>query len=958
MFKKTLGLFTAAFMAAVGLVAIPVSAPVSVAAPNISAFDPGLIISDTVFFDSGSMALPQIQDFLDSRVADCRATDPALNCLKDYLSEIPETPATTDSQTGPCSAIPAKIDATAAEIIFAISNACGISPKVLLVTLQKEQGLISSTKPTSYMYRAAMGFGCPDSDPAICGKVFVGLFNQLYRAARQFAWYGNPNGSFTYWKPGRTVAMRFNPKSSCGTKSFELRSQATANLYYYTPYTPNDAAMNNLYGRGDSCSAYGNRNFWRFFHDWFGSPIAGGYLIKAAGSDSYLIVDDKKYRISDSRLIAALRPLGPLGEVSQSYLDSFTTLGDATQVIKLKDTGELHMLVDGTRYAVPSCEMAAQFGVDCNSAIELSAAQLNIFINGGTLTQLVQTANGTRYWVENGQSRVVVDDLALSSVAASGIGPTRMVIEQISSLTPGSALASELVMFGLAGSGDKVIAAGGKSYRFVASLVQDVGLSKWFKESKVTLSPQAIAGGIEPDTIRGFVKDSLNNAFVITENGKLRVADPANWTQSIVSLPDALLSAIPTSQGTLASPAMISSKGNRLSYFIQAGERRISSTQEVTTRFLNLINQPSVVEMPRSAINTVPNVGTAVAPGSVVRAAGTTQLFLVDDLNRKIPLRNSAQASSTIGTKTLNFSKSVIAGLETRAKLETFKVQCDGNTFLLDRGVLYPISAASAEHFPGTPYPLAISTCASMKLSERVVGQFIRDNKGILFFIEDGKKSRISGWAHFATLRGSGPGFVQATNFFSALIPTQGRAPAIVQLASFENPPNGDFGDFGFAGTIPEVVTPTPTPTTAPTPTTTPTPSPVPSQTQTPVAPEVSAEFAEYRVLSGDTLNSIGAKFGVSASLIQSFNSISNPRLIQIGQVLKIPTAAGTSSAAQQVANPEPVVEVERTYQVQSGDSLWGIARKFSVSSTKLAEANGINNPNFIRVGQTLIIPN
>ena len=50
-----------------------------------------------------------------------------------------------------------------------------------------------------------------------------------------------------------------------------IRNQATAALYIYTPYRPNQGALNNLYGTGDSCSSYGNRNFWRMFTDWFGS---------------------------------------------------------------------------------------------------------------------------------------------------------------------------------------------------------------------------------------------------------------------------------------------------------------------------------------------------------------------------------------------------------------------------------------------------------------------------------------------------------------------------------------------------------------------------------------------------------------------------------------------------------------------------------------------------------------
>lgn len=49
-----------------------------------------------------------------------------------------------------------------------------------------------------------------------------------------------------------------------------LESFGTSALYNYTPYQPNQAALNNMYGSGDGCSAYGNRNFWRIFNDWFG----------------------------------------------------------------------------------------------------------------------------------------------------------------------------------------------------------------------------------------------------------------------------------------------------------------------------------------------------------------------------------------------------------------------------------------------------------------------------------------------------------------------------------------------------------------------------------------------------------------------------------------------------------------------------------------------------------------
>jgi len=90
--RKLVGLFTAAFMVAVALVALPVTqAPKVEAAPPGSAFDPGLIISDSVFFDFGSMTLKQVQDFLNSRVADCnQSQETKIRKKKQEMMTIPK----------------------------------------------------------------------------------------------------------------------------------------------------------------------------------------------------------------------------------------------------------------------------------------------------------------------------------------------------------------------------------------------------------------------------------------------------------------------------------------------------------------------------------------------------------------------------------------------------------------------------------------------------------------------------------------------------------------------------------------------------------------------------------------------------------------------------------------------------------------------------------------------------
>ena len=961
MLKKLIGLFTASLMAIVGLVSMPIAMAPAQAAPPASAFDPGLIISDSVFFDFGSMTVNEIQQFLDSRVSACRSTDPAIDCLKSVKSEIPDAPATTSSEVGPCSAITANPAASAAEVIYAVAVACGINPKVLITKLQKEQGLVTSTKPTSYMYRAAMGFGCPDSDPGICGKVYVGLFNQLYRAAKQLRWYGNPEGSFTYWKPGRTVSMRYNPKSSCGTKSFELKNQATANLYYYTPYTPNKAALDNMYGSGDSCSAYGNRNFWRYYHDWFGSPIGGGYLLQAAGTETFLIVNDKKFLVSDSRLLAALRPLGPIGEISSAYLDSFTTSGEATQLVSDSDSGAKFLLVDGIKYSVADCQIAAQFGANCDVTIALSSLQLNTFIDGGALTRLVQTEDGNRYWIENASSRVVVDDLALQTVGGQAINATPMTIEQLVSVSPGAALASESVMFTVAGSAQRAIASGGKTYLLNASLVTSTGLAKWFDQAPSAIDLQAIESTLAPDQIRGFVASESGQTFVITSAGKLPVTDPENWTDQIVTVSEAFLAKMPTVNAALAAPAVITSAGNKFSYFVQSAERRISSDKNMIGMFLSLIGQPKAIELPQSAINTVEKVGEAIAPGAIVKSRSSSTLYLVDDLTNKIKLASSAQATSVSKSKTFTISSSDLAGLETRTGFTSGKVQCNGEVYLLDRGILYPTSPGAAAEFPGNVYPLSTNTCAALQLSTRSVGQFIRTNNGIIYLIQDGTKQRVSSWDHLARLRGDGPGYIQATNYFSDRIPTAGTAPATVQLASLEGIPSGDFGELTFVGTIPEVIPVDPEPT----PETTPKPD---NGSSTDSAADSEAEGAseiQYRVVSGDSLNKIAASFGVTAALLQEYNSISNPNLISVGQLIRIPKSGSTSQQEQApdvAPEPEPTPEPEPAatvveYRVQSGDTLLRIASKFGISSSALQSFNSISNPNRISIGQLLKIP-
>lgn len=107
-----------------------------------------------------------------------------------------------------------------------------------------------------------------------------------------------------------------------------------------------------------------------------------------------------------------------------------------------------------------------------------------------------------------------------------------------------------------------------------------------------------------------------------------------------------------------------------------------------------------------------------------------------------------------------------------------------------------------------------------------------------------------------------------------------------------------------------------------------------------------------YTVKAGDTLSAIASRYSTSSSTLASLNSLSNPNLIYVGQVLKVSSNASTSSSTGSSANS--TVTTAASYTVKSGDTLPAIAAKYGTTYQALASANSISNPNDIYVGQVI----
>jgi membrane-bound lytic murein transglycosylase D len=145
--------------------------------------------------------------------------------------------------------------------------------------------------------------------------------------------------------------------------------------------------------------------------------------------------------------------------------------------------------------------------------------------------------------------------------------------------------------------------------------------------------------------------------------------------------------------------------------------------------------------------------------------------------------------------------------------------------------------------------------------------------------------------------------------------------------------------------------------------------------------PEVSQSahlaFARHKVARGETLARIASAYGVSSSAVLKMNGLGGGKRLRPGTELVIPlphagrraTTTVALAAQAELAEPRraPARVAQRvdersgmraTVRVRSGDSLWGIAKRFGVDVADLCRWNGIENPSRakILIGQRLVV--
>lgn len=725
-------------------------------------FDAGHLISDALMFDGDAMTVGEIQSFLNARVKKCSKTAQA-PCLRNYKADILAKPATSLRCLDDIA--PAKKQ-TAARIIFTVAQACDVSPRVLLVTLQKEQGLVTSTSPTSAKYKIATGYGCPDGSK--CDTEFFGFFNQVYWAARAFQAYRNAD-NFPAYQPG-VVPIDYHPNDECGSKTVTVKNIATTSLYTYTPYTPNAKSLANPYKTGDSCSSYGNRNFWLYFNAWFGNS-GGGDNVLSSPSETALTVGTQRFRlpVATPRLLASLGPLDRPATVSQAYVERFTLAGTLSPIIRSSDLS-VYLVANGTKYMI-TCPMALDFGFSCDGAALLPAALLTSLPTSnelaGATSAWVETTEGQQYVLDGGERREFIDP-AFVGGATLGV---RLAVDAavLAGIPYGSPFVPDSALVSIRGTKDFVTGTATSSYRMPGALITQTKAATWFGKRGGALDEASVT---ELPGITNFppLFTSGGAAFALATSGKVTLSNPAAFGDALPALDPELAELIPT-VATFPRAIIARSVSSSATYLVADGERRrVASAADARRIAASLSVAGTVRTLPDATLAAVPLGAPVIPAGTVVRTSASSPAWMIDGASTRVPVATSTVAEFTGAAKPRLVTIAGLAGYVVTPDTLLPGVVCGDQRYLASGGALRSVSNADAEEYGDSLgfRPLDEMTCSSFTKAGSI-GVFLR-NGSSYYQVQDGARALLTTAQYRAASVGLTPAR-SVSKYFLRLIP-------------------------------------------------------------------------------------------------------------------------------------------------------------------------------------------
>lgn len=317
----------------------------------LDVFNPQFIISDTELQDHSSWTRNDIQAFLDNKGS--------------YLRQY-QTPDSSG------------VVKSASDIIYAAAQDYQINPKYILVTLQKEQSLVTDDSPTQKQLDWAAGYGvcdsCSMSDPKVVK--YKGFANQVENSAAIMRFYYN-NTDRGYIKKKDSPVFIDN-------QQVIPQSWATAFLYTYTPHL------------------HGNENFWRIWNTWFDQNYPDGSIVKtASSSDIWLLQDGKKRKFKNMAALITRADPKMIISIPEGELSNYEAGPDISfpNYSLLRSSNTTYLLDYDTLRPFASDEVVRKLGYNPQEITDVNDSDLVGYNRGKTIDTATYAPQGIIYQI-------------------------------------------------------------------------------------------------------------------------------------------------------------------------------------------------------------------------------------------------------------------------------------------------------------------------------------------------------------------------------------------------------------------------------------------------------------------------------------------------------------------------------------------------------------------------------
>jgi hypothetical protein len=292
------------------------------------------VISNEHFINYNSMSVADVQAFLVAKGS----------YLKDYVDNSAQGMGRSAAQII-WDAAHGKYEAAGTAHGVTINESTGtVSPAVILVFLQKEQSLISTTTWDDWKMTASMGYncyagvsgdynnnGCKDAMEGFTLQVEWGAWQLRYNyeiAGKDATWWNAEYPGTTQYRTGNTLTVGTS-RTPPSSYDVTFANQATASCYRYTPYV-----------------FYGNYNVWNLFYNTYNfDELPNG----TSGSNDGSNFDAKTYqgsisvsggKASNNRAYFNEQLISDLGATSWNITFE-PALGDNTYYVRYKDESQV-----------------------------------------------------------------------------------------------------------------------------------------------------------------------------------------------------------------------------------------------------------------------------------------------------------------------------------------------------------------------------------------------------------------------------------------------------------------------------------------------------------------------------------------------------------------------------------------------------------------------------------------